>query len=57
MNNKRRFQWIITLSLLLVAAIACAGTATNLQVNGLPQYVCPSSTPRPTSTQPATSQP
>lgn len=57
MNNTRRFRWIITLSLLLVAAIACAGTATNLQVNGLPQYVCPSSTPRPTHTQPPTSLP
>ena len=42
MKNKRRIHWIIALSLLLAAAIACAGTATNLQVNGLPQYVCPS---------------
>ena len=57
MKNKRRIHWIIALSLLLTAAIACAGTLNNLQVTGLPQYICPSSTPRPTSTQPATSQP
>jgi hypothetical protein len=57
MKNTRRFQWTIALALLLAAAIACAGTVNNLQITGLPQYVCPSSTPRPTHTQPATSRP
>jgi hypothetical protein len=57
MKDKRYFRWVIPLSLLLVGALACAGTVQNLRVDGLPQYVCPSSTPRPTHTQPATSQP
>lgn len=57
MKDKRHFRWIIPLFLLLAAAIACAGTVQNLRVDGLPQYTCPSSTPRPTHTQPATSPP
>ena len=40
-----------------MAALACAGTVQNLKIDGLPQYVCPSSTPRATSTQPPTSRP
>ncbi len=47
----------LTAALLLVATLACAGTTQNLRVEGLPQYTCPSSTPRPTHTQPATSLP
>jgi len=43
--------------LLLAAAIACSGTVQNLRIDGLPQYICPSATPRPTHTQPPTSQP
>jgi hypothetical protein len=57
MNNQRRKIWIIVITALLAAAIACAGTVQNLKIDGLPQYVCPSSTPRPTSTQPPTSRP
>jgi hypothetical protein len=58
MNNSRRFRWIIPAAiLLLIGALACAGTAQNLRVEGLPQYLCPSSTPRPTHTQPPTDQP
>jgi hypothetical protein len=57
MRDKRRIRWIIVITALLLAAIACAGTVQNLKVDGLPQYICPSSTPRATSTQPPTSRP
>jgi len=52
-----RYKIALASGLLVIVALACAGTATNLQIAGLPQYVCPSSTPRPTHTQPATSLP
>ncbi len=57
MQNQRRNRWMIVIAALLAAAVACAGTVQNLKIDGLPQYVCPSSTPRPTSTQPPTSRP
>jgi len=41
---------ILAAMLLLVGVLACAGTVQNLRVDGLPQYVCPSATPRPTHT-------
>jgi hypothetical protein len=52
-----RISTIIFSLALLAATLACAGTAQNLRIDGLPQYVCPSSTPRPTHAQPATGQP
>ncbi len=54
-HHKRSF-WLAAL-MLLIMALACAGTVQNLRIDGLPQYICPSSTPRATSTQPATSLP
>lgn len=42
---------------LFAAALACAGEVQNLYIGDLPQYLCPSSTPRATHTQPATSLP
>ena len=48
---------ILAAMLLLAAAIACAGEVQNLYIGDLPQYICPSSTPRPTHTQPPTGQP
>ncbi|MBN2469632.1 MAG: hypothetical protein JXN59_02815 [Anaerolineae bacterium] len=45
------------IAVLLAAALACTGTVQNLRVDGLPQYVCPSSTPRPTHTALPTSPP
>jgi hypothetical protein len=43
--------------LLFAAALACAGQVQNLTIGDLPQYLCPSSTPRATHTQLATSLP
>jgi hypothetical protein len=56
-SNQALKKLIIIICALLVAAIACAGTVNNLQITGLPQYICPSSTPRPTHIQPPTSHP
>ena len=36
--------------LLLGAVLACQGDIRNMTINGVPKYVCPSATPRPTST-------
>ena len=45
----------LLLPLLLLLSLACGGTAAvgeiNVRVTGVPQFVCPSSTPRPTATQ------
>ena len=41
--------WSAILGMLTV--LACAAQATNMTVEGTPQAVCPSSTPRPTYTQ------
>lgn len=57
MLNKQQRVLVIVAVALLISALACAGTVQNLRVDGLPQYICPSSTPRPTHTQPATSRP
>jgi len=42
-------------SVLLLAGLACGGSAlvgeANVRLTGLPQFVCPTSTPRPTATQ------
>ncbi len=55
--NYRQRPIILAAMLLLAAAIACAGEVQNLYIGDLPQYLCPSSTPRPTHTQPPTGQP
>ncbi len=57
MNDNRKRLWIVSACMLLLAALACTGAAQNLRINGLPQYICPSSTPRATLTQPPTSLP
>lgn len=51
-SNRTRYLVSLIVCALLLAALACTGTAQNLRIDGLPQYVCPSSTPRPTHTQP-----
>ena len=56
-RNRKRIALILAVSMLIISALACAGTVQNLRIDGLPQYVCPSSTPRLTHTQPATSRP
>ena len=51
----RGVYWI---ALMLSFVLACGGTAgvsqINVRVTGVPQFVCPTSTPRPTATQAAT---
>jgi hypothetical protein len=54
---KLKQRLILVIFMLLVTTIACAGTVQSLRVDGLPQYICPSSTPQPTHTQPPTSDP
>lgn len=48
---------LLTFILLWALLLACAGTPDNLRVTGLPQYVCPSATPRLTDTPRPTSPP
>lgn len=57
MKHHRKFTWITAAVFLFAAALACAGQVQNLYIGDLPQYLCPSSTPRPTYTQPPTSLP
>jgi hypothetical protein len=47
----------IALAIMFLAALACAGGMTNLVVGDIPQYICPSATPRATNTPYATSTP
>jgi hypothetical protein len=56
--NKRILLYLSTaLAGLILAILACAGTPDNLRVDGLPQYTCPSATPRATDTPRPTSPP
>lgn len=48
---------LMTFILLWALLLACAGTPDNLRVTALPQYVCPSATPRLTDTPRPTSPP
>ena len=57
MKHHRKSTWMIAAIFLFAAALACAGQVQNLYIGDLPQYLCPSSTPRATHTQPATSLP
>src|SRR5260221_9035576 len=34
---------------LMAMMLACSGNAVNMAIGGVPQYICPSATPRPTS--------
>ena len=58
MNRNRTWSAVsLALIFLIISALACSGTVQNLRIDGLPQYICPSSTPRPTHTQLATNRP
>ncbi len=63
MTNKVRTRRItiivstVLLMIMIILAIACSGTVDTMRVSGVPQYTCPSDTPKPTHTQPPTSQP
>jgi hypothetical protein len=39
------------------AILACQGNTASMVIGGVPEYICPSSTPRPTSTMPPPSPP
>jgi hypothetical protein len=47
----------LAFAMLVLAALACTAEKQNLDISGLPQYICPSSTPRPTDTPFPTSLP
>lgn len=51
------FALLLVIGMLIVSMLACAGTPDNLRVTQLPQYICPSATPRPTDTPRPTSPP
>jgi hypothetical protein len=50
MKHHRKLTWMMAAVFLFAAALACAGQVQNLYIGDLPQYLCPSSTPRPTYT-------
>ncbi len=57
MKRRTIFYLLIACAVLTGAILACAGTLDNLRVSDLPQYVCPSATPRLTDTPRPTSSP
>jgi hypothetical protein len=57
MNQKRTLALLLVLAVLFGAVLACAGTTDSLRIGGLPQYTCPSATPRATNTPLPTSPP
>ena len=57
MKKQSLLPILLTFLLLWALLLACAGTPDNLRVTGLPQYVCPSATPRLTDTPRPTSPP
>ncbi len=53
MRTSHLRAWIALLAAglgITLAALACQGNVENMTVRGVPKYVCPSATPRPTST-------
>ncbi len=53
----RRQALFLALFGLTLAILACTGATLNLQIGNLPQYTCPSATPRATDTPFPTSTP
>src|SRR5437763_1643864 len=49
MQPSRRWTLALALCVLILTALACAANAANMAVSGIPEYICPSSTPMPTS--------
>jgi len=50
-NPHRQRLWATALAIvsLVLVTLACAANAANMQIGGIPAYVCPSATPQPTS--------
>jgi hypothetical protein len=57
MNKQSTRYALMACVMLLLAALACTASSQNLDIGGLPQYTCPSATPRPTNTPNPTSLP
>lgn len=56
--QKRRWMFLLLVFTAQISAmLACQGNIENMTIGGIPKYVCPSSTPRPTDTQPPPSPP
>src|SRR5215475_1169246 len=49
MNAKTFWATALVIVSLLAASLACAANAVNMRVNGVPEFICPSATPQPTS--------
>lgn len=50
MRHTTKRQLLLVALINLIALLACAGNVQNMTVGGIPKYVCPSATPRPTDT-------
>ncbi|MHB8625973.1 MAG: hypothetical protein ACYDBJ_21230 [Aggregatilineales bacterium] len=51
MTRRNTKRWLLLAVLINVGAmLACQGNVQNMTVGGIPKYVCPSATPRPTDT-------
>ncbi len=57
MYPRASYSLALVLCSLILAVLACAANAQNMTVQGTPQYVCPSSTPRPTDMLPPPDSP
>ncbi len=57
MKKQTALYALAAFAMLLLAALACTAAKQNLDIRGLPQYICPSATPRPTHTPYPTSMP
>ena len=57
MNHRTIIAFSVAFEALFLATLACDAGTQNLQISGLPQYICPSATPRATDTPQPTSPP
>src|SRR5689334_9915142 len=57
MNYRAFLNLSLVVVMLGLAILACTAGTDNVRIEGLPQYVCPSATPRPTDTAFPTSTP
>ncbi|MEP7285022.1 MAG: hypothetical protein ABI947_04555 [Chloroflexota bacterium] len=57
MSTRTFWAVMVVLCLSVVGILACEGNAANMAIQGIPKYICPSATPRPTDSLPPPNPP
>jgi len=52
MQSKAMWAVVVWLCMMILAMLACQANAVNMKIGGIPMYICPSATPKPTDVPP-----